>query len=81
MSEPFELWPGFKVPPTDPSRDVKRKPLTVAPEPEPYDPSNDYDDDEEPCKYCDGWGYKNCFCGGDLCVCHYYGEIPCFHCG
>lgn len=29
---------------------------------------------------CGGDGYFNCYCGGDLCVCSYGGEIPCFGC-
>jgi len=76
------LFPGFKVPPNDPSREVKpRAGLTVS-EP-PRDMSDDYDDDgeEEACVFCEGWGYVDCLCGGDFCVCDYNGEIPCYHCG
>jgi hypothetical protein len=29
---------------------------------------------------CAGTGALNCFCGGDLCVCHYHGETECFGC-
>jgi len=29
---------------------------------------------------CNGLGYIECFCGGDLCVCDNYGEIPCGGC-
>lgn len=76
----FNLWPGFKVPPTDASRDVKmRAPLTVAPEPQ--DDDGEYHDDEDgECKHCEGWGYTDCFCGGDLCVCFNNGEKPCYYC-
>lgn len=29
---------------------------------------------------CDGHGYFDCHCGGDLCVCHWHGEIECPGC-
>lgn len=29
---------------------------------------------------CNGLGYIECYCGGDLCVCDNYGEIPCGGC-
>lgn len=78
----FELFPGFKVPPVDPSRaQVARPPLTVALTPEELDEDNDYFyDAPSECKYCEGWGYTDCLCGGDFCVCRFNGEIPCFHC-
>lgn len=82
----FELFPGFKVPPNDPSREVKRPAVTFAPEPPDYYPQDDdedFDTDQwgEPmCDNCEGWGYTDCYCGGDLCVCRYNGEIPCPHC-
>lgn len=77
----FDLWPGFKTPPTDPSRDMKqRAPLTVAPEPQDYD-GGEYDDDQdEACEHCDGRGYTDCLCGGDFCVCSNNGEEPCYYC-
>ena len=75
-----ELFPGFKVPPTDPSRDLRPK-LTITPPPlEDMEPFDSFEDIEEPCKHCDGWGYTNCFCGGDLCVCQNNGEMPCWFC-
>lgn len=73
-----EQFPGFKVSPVDPARDLRPK-FTVAPL-----PCDDYEDDDdefdEDCAYCDGWGWTDCHCGGDLCVCRYNGEIPCYHC-
>ena len=29
---------------------------------------------------CGGTGTLHCWCGGDLCVCHYHGETPCEGC-
>lgn len=29
---------------------------------------------------CDGLGLLNCFCGGDMCVCHHHGETECLGC-
>ena len=29
---------------------------------------------------CGGSGYLNCYCGGDLCVCHYHGGCDCPGC-
>lgn len=29
---------------------------------------------------CGGYGYINCICGGDFCVCHWHGEVECFGC-
>lgn len=29
---------------------------------------------------CGGLGVLNCYCGGDLCVCHYHGETDCPGC-
>ena len=76
------LFPGFRVPPNDPSREIKPRAGLTASEP-PRDMSDDYDDDgeEEACGFCEGWGYVDCHCGGDLCVCDYNGEIPCYQCG
>lgn len=78
----FELFPGFKVPPTDPRRELRPKVIICEPARE-YDHSADYDDglaEEEMCAWCEGWGYRDCHCGGDLCVCSYNGEIPCPYC-
>lgn len=38
-----------------------------------------YDDDMDSiqCPRCGGWGIVSCYCGGDLCVCHNYGDAPC----
>lgn len=87
MSIPSDqLFPGFKVAPNDPSREVKRTPLTITPLPD-YDEGSDDDEFEhdqwgEPlCEFCEGWGYTDCFCGGDLCVCLEGPEIPCPRCG
>lgn len=85
MSEPFELFPGFKVPPTDPSRDVKRRPMTIATPPqeeEEYDPHGPCDSGEdEYCYTCANTGSLDCHCGGDLCICRNNGEYPCPDCG
>lgn len=77
-----ELFPGFKVSPIDPSREIRPK-FTVAPK--PVEEDDDYgieidDEDAEPCRNCDGWGFTNCFCGGDFCVCGHNGEKPCWNC-
>ena len=29
---------------------------------------------------CGGMGELNCYCGGDLCVCHNHGAVECFGC-
>lgn len=29
---------------------------------------------------CGGYGVIECFCGGDICVCHNHGEVECFGC-
>lgn len=29
---------------------------------------------------CGGGGYLPCYCGGDLCVCHYHGGTECDGC-
>lgn len=29
---------------------------------------------------CGGSGILHCECGGDICVCHHHGEIPCIGC-
>ena len=29
---------------------------------------------------CGGLGFLNCYCGGDLCVCHHHGETECPGC-
>lgn len=29
---------------------------------------------------CGGFGVIQCYCGGDLCVCHNHGEVECFGC-
>lgn len=74
----FDLFPGFRVPPNDPSREVKwKQAVTIAPQPRDED---DDIDDEPLCNFCQGDGYENCFCGGDFCVCSYEGEIPCWNC-
>lgn len=83
MSAPDNLFPGFKVPPNDPSREVAtRLPLTVClSERELQREDDDRWMDDEDCDWCEGWGYRDCLCGGDFCVCTYNGEIPCPHCG
>lgn len=45
------------------------------------DEFDDYDEDGVfDCPKCGGWGFVDCHCGGDLCVCTYYGEAPCRVC-
>lgn len=41
------------------------------------------DDDGAPewCETCNNMGTIDCHCGGDLCVCFNYGEMPCPDCG
>lgn len=38
-----------------------------------------WDDDPEmvSCPRCQGGGFVDCHCGGDLCICDNYGEKPC----
>lgn len=74
-----ELFPGFKVSPKDLSRDL-RPPLTVALTPREMDADDGEEFEDAPCEKCNGWGYTDCFCGGDLCVCRYHGERPCWNC-
>lgn len=81
MSDPSDLFPGFKVPPNDPSREIRPAfTVTQAPLEEPRDYDESGYDEPEPCNICDGWGYNICHCGGDLCVCSFNGEIPCPNC-
>ena len=35
---------------------------------------------EDPPLQCGGNGSTDCHCGGDQCVCHWHGEIPCDGC-
>lgn len=37
----------------------------------------DFDDEFCQCPRCSGWGFVDCHCGGDLCVCENYGERDC----
>ena len=37
----------------------------------------DFDIDYIACPRCSGYGYIDCYCGGDLCVCENYGERDC----
>lgn len=37
----------------------------------------DFDEDYCQCPRCSGWGFIDCHCGGDLCVCKNYGERDC----
>lgn len=37
----------------------------------------DFDVDYCQCPRCSGWGFIDCHCGGDLCVCENYGETDC----
>ena len=37
----------------------------------------DFDEDFTQCPHCSGWGFIDCHCGGDLCVCENYGEADC----
>lgn len=40
---------------------------------------NPYYSDELP-DTCGGDGFVACYCGGDFCVCHWHGEVPCDGC-
>jgi hypothetical protein len=42
---------------------------------------DEFDQDGPTCTRCDGYGYVDCHCGGDLCVCENYGEKICPKCG
>lgn len=42
---------------------------------------DDYSGEREWCDTCGNLGTLPCLCGGDLCVCLNYGEIPCPDCG
>jgi hypothetical protein len=42
--------------------------------------ADDHDDDRGYCFTCNNTGFVNCYCGGDLCVCHNHGEKPCRAC-
>jgi len=44
------------------------------------DDDYDYDDQSAQCPHCSGWGFRDCHCGGDLCVCDNYGEEECRLC-
>jgi len=37
-----------------------------------------FSDDLDPS--CGGTGMLNCYCGGDICVCHNHGEFECDGC-
>lgn len=78
----FQQWPGFKVPPNDPSREVKssRPTITIA-EPREEDSEVLKDSEMYDCEECDSIGTVDCHCGGDLCVCRWHGERPCPKCG
>lgn len=39
-----------------------------------------WDIEDEYCETCYGTGTVGCHCGGDLCVCGNYGEMPCPSC-
>jgi hypothetical protein len=81
MSEPFDLFPGFKTPPNAGALPVYRPAVIITPPPHEEEQHDAWDDEEgPPCAKCDGWGYTDCFCGGDLCVCSYNGERPCWAC-
>lgn len=52
-----QLFPGFKTPPNDPSREVKRAPDPMEEEPVIDDDFDDPDfDDEDTCECCGGDG-------------------------
>ena len=37
----------------------------------------DFDEEFCQCPRCSGWGFVDCHCGGDLCVCENYGQRDC----
>ena len=41
---------------------------------------NAYFSDKDLDDTCGGMGVLYCYCGGDLCVCHNHGEVPCAGC-
>lgn len=52
------------------------------PRKEPCEDSVDYFEGEHDwCETCDNMGMVNCYCGGDICVCHHQGEKECPDCG
>jgi len=46
-----------------------------------YDDGPDIPDGHVLCPRCDGHQEVACHCGGDLCVCENYGDMPCPFCG
>lgn len=62
-------------------RAIVKRLFGAKPEAAPIDDHDDDDFDPDPCQLCDGDGYVNCYCGGDLCVCENYGEMICPKCG
>ena len=42
---------------------------------------DDFSGEREWCDTCNNLGIILCHCGGDLCVCENYGEMPCPECG
>lgn len=48
---------------------------------DPYDFEPPIPDGYVLCPRCDGHQEVACHCGGDLCVCENYGEMPCPLCG
>lgn len=84
----FQIFPGWTLPPNDPSRDV-RPAFTVTAPPErefdddgpECDAGEDFGEYDEWCDACSNTGEIDCFCGGDLCVCRNGGSTPCPNCG
>ena len=74
---------SYRLNTNDPTLSLCFEPIAPVPqddEYEDYDQSGD-DDDREECQACDGFGWVNCHCGGDLCICENNGEAPCMKCG
>jgi hypothetical protein len=77
----FELFPGFKVSPTDPSRDVASKKAEPAEEADRDHDNDSGDEQDDWCDTCNNMGIIDCLCGGDMCICMNHGEINCPDCG
>lgn len=89
LNSPEELFPGFKVAPNDPSREI-RPAFTVAPTPEDFEAQerSEFDDDyasyDGPCGECQDGMIVTCIddiCRGAGYCMHGDGERLCPRCG